>query len=111
MSREDDAKWNRARRLLGATRDAPSSRQSKAPIETLPGAVVIFAGGRPARRLFPIGRGSLPLGRIELAVGDDLDESISREHARITFDGTSWKVTDLGSRNGTQVNGTRIEGE
>jgi transcriptional regulator with AAA-type ATPase domain len=111
MSRDDDLKLIRARSLLGATRDAPVSRQAREPIEALAGVVVIFAGGRPTRRLFPVGRGSLALGRIELAEGDGLDESISREHARLAFDGVAWRVTDLGSRNGTLVNGTRIDGE
>src|SRR5438045_5114151 len=111
MFRDDDPNLIRARRLLGSTRDAPVSRRTLEPVEALPGVVVIFAGGRPARRLFPVGRGTLALGRIELAEGDFLDESISREHARLSFDGAKWKLTDLGSRNGTLVNGTRIEGE
>jgi transcriptional regulator with GAF, ATPase, and Fis domain len=111
MFRDDDSSLRRARKLLGPTRDAPVSKEPLSPIEALPGVVVIFADGRPARRLFPVGRGTLALGRIELASGDTLDESISREHARLAFDGTRWKVTDLGSRNGTLVNGTRIEGE
>jgi predicted component of type VI protein secretion system len=34
--------------------------------------------------------------------------SVSREHAVINRDGAAWTVTDQGSRNGTQLNGTRI---
>src|SRR5689334_17191570 len=111
MIRDDDAKLIRARRMLGPTGDAPMSRSTVEPVAALAGVVVIFAAGRPKRRLFPVGRGSLPLGRMELADGDAFDESISREHARLSFDGVSWKVTDLGSRNGTMVNGARIQGE
>jgi pSer/pThr/pTyr-binding forkhead associated (FHA) protein len=37
--------------------------------------------------------------------------SISRKHCAITRDGTSVKIKDLGSRNGTLVNGHKIEGE
>lgn len=37
--------------------------------------------------------------------------SISRKHCAITRSGTSVKIKDLGSRNGTLVNGTKIEGE
>ncbi len=111
MAGDDDAKLIRARRQLGSTRDAPASRQTRRPIEPVAGVVVIFAAGRPRRRLFPVGRGSLPLGRVELAEGDSLDESISREHARLAFDGDAWTITDLASRNGTFVNGARVDGE
>lgn len=37
--------------------------------------------------------------------------SISRKHCAITRNGTSVKIKDLGSRNGTLVNGNKIEGE
>lgn len=30
---------------------------------------------------------------------------LSRTHARIDFDGSRWTITDLGSTNGTMVNG------
>ncbi|HUT35236.1 MAG TPA: sigma 54-interacting transcriptional regulator [Planctomycetota bacterium] len=37
------------------------------------------------------------------------DEKASRRHARIAREGDQWTLTDLGSRNGTLVNGTRME--
>ena len=36
-------------------------------------------------------------------------DSVSRNHARIRFDGTRWRITDLKSRWGTFVNGVKIE--
>lgn len=36
---------------------------------------------------------------------------VSRYHAKLTFDGTLWKLRDLGSTNGTKVNGTLISDE
>ena len=36
------------------------------------------------------------------------DVGISRRHARIDFDGTQVVLTDLGSTNGSMVNGQRI---
>jgi pSer/pThr/pTyr-binding forkhead associated (FHA) protein len=36
------------------------------------------------------------------------DASVSRFHAWLQVDGAAWQVFDAGSRNGTQVNGTRI---
>ncbi len=38
------------------------------------------------------------------------DPNVSREHAEIRPRGGSWVVTDLGSTNGSSVNGRRIEG-
>ena len=38
-------------------------------------------------------------------------DAISRRHCAITVDNDEVKIRDLGSRNGTYVNGQRIEGE
>jgi sigma-B regulation protein RsbU (phosphoserine phosphatase) len=35
-------------------------------------------------------------------------DNVSRAHARITFDGSRWRVTDLASRWGTFVNGVKV---
>ena len=50
---------------------------------------------------FLIGRSS----KADLVV---LDRSMSREHARLVRDGEEWKVEDLGSRNGTFLNGQTV---
>ncbi len=34
---------------------------------------------------------------------------ISRQHAAVAYDGTTWKVEDAGSRNGTFENGERVQ--
>jgi pSer/pThr/pTyr-binding forkhead associated (FHA) protein len=36
------------------------------------------------------------------------DSAVSGHHARISWDSESWQIDDLGSRNGTYVNGRRI---
>lgn len=51
---------------------------------------------------FRVGR----LARLPLALGSD---SVSKEHAELQVDGGVLWVRDLGSRNGTFVNGTRVE--
>ncbi len=37
------------------------------------------------------------------------DPTVSRRHARLRLDGDYWVVCDLRSRNGTWVNGWRVE--
>ena len=39
-----------------------------------------------------------------------IDEKVSREHCRFTLEGDKARVEDLGSHNGTYVNGEKIEG-
>jgi DNA-binding winged helix-turn-helix (wHTH) protein len=69
----------------------------------------------PARRLQWPGREVL-LRKAETIIGRDLDvdvhlESalISRHHARISIDGPNVLIEDLGSRNGTYVQGRRVD--
>jgi pSer/pThr/pTyr-binding forkhead associated (FHA) protein len=38
------------------------------------------------------------------------DALVSRQHCRVAPDGDGWLVEDLGSANGTYVDGTRVEG-
>ena len=50
---------------------------------------------------------ALAVGRSE---DNDLvlpDPGVSRHHARLEPDGTHWRVVDLGSTNGTWINGVR----
>ena len=71
-------------------------------------------GGRVARlvtadgRSYPLQVGSTVIGRGEQATLRLPDVGISRRHARIDFDGNQVVITDLGSTNGTMVNGQRI---
>jgi len=44
--------------------------------------------------------------------GNDItipDGSVSGSHGEFTFDGSTWSFTDLGSTNGTKVNGAQVE--
>lgn len=66
------------------------------------------AAGQPTERAF--GGDALTFGR---AIDADVvcaDGSMSRRHARIVADGDDVFVEDLGARNGTYVNGERIQG-
>ena len=62
-------------------------------------------GGRPIalRRARPI-----TVGRDDDCDAVIPDPSVSSRHARLEFDGASWLLTDLGSTNGTWLNGARL---
>ncbi|WP_437645095.1 sigma 54-interacting transcriptional regulator [Sorangium sp. So ce362] len=75
-----------------------------------PGLVVIFTRGQPACAPIPLGDGAIVLGR---ASADDTvvvdDEQVSRRHTRVVLSGQGLQITDLGSRNGTFVDGEQVE--
>lgn len=72
------------------------------------------AGGRNVRlvsgdgRTYPLQMGSTVIGRGDQANLRLPDVGISRRHARLDFDGAQVVLTDLGSTNGTMVNGQRV---
>jgi Protein of unknown function (DUF3662)/Inner membrane component of T3SS, cytoplasmic domain len=59
-------------------------------------------------RNYPLSIGSTVIGRGDQANLRLPDVGISRRHARIDFDGSQVVLTDLGSTNGTSVNGQRV---
>jgi hypothetical protein len=59
-------------------------------------------------RTYPVAIGSTVIGRGDQANLRLPDVGISRRHARLDFDGGQVVLTDLGSTNGTMVNGQRI---
>ncbi|MDJ0341960.1 DUF1707 and FHA domain-containing protein [Streptomyces sp. H10-C2] len=65
----------------------------------LPGLRLPEPGPQPLR----IGRAPMS----DLRLGDD---SVSRHHAELRYQDDAWLLSDLGSLNGTQVNGLRITG-
>jgi pSer/pThr/pTyr-binding forkhead associated (FHA) protein len=83
------------RGLLGSTA-APSLELTRGP--------------SPGKRELPPPEATWVIGRGDDATWVILDEDLSREHIEITraWDGV-W-IRDLGSKNGTRVNGERIDG-
>ena len=59
-------------------------------------------------RTYPLAIGSTVIGRGDQANLRLPDVGISRRHARLDFDGAQVVLTDLGSTNGTMVNGQRV---
>jgi len=39
------------------------------------------------------------------------EPTVSRLHAELVNDGVAWSVRDLGSHNGTHINGVRLDGD
>jgi hypothetical protein len=72
--------------------------------------MLILQQGSGSGRRWPLERGSLTIGR-----GEDCDvilpdRHVSRYHARISWGEGGYSVTDLGSKNGTHVNGRELQG-
>jgi diguanylate cyclase (GGDEF)-like protein len=72
-------------------------------------ALVAYAGASLGR-VFPIQAGLVILGRAPDAGIALLDGEVSRYHARIRVEEGNVQVEDLGSTNGTRVNGALIHG-
>jgi hypothetical protein len=69
--------------------------------------VAVWSGTAPVfREIAADGEGWL-LGRDTEGIGD---ERVSRRHCRVTRETGAWKIADLGSANGTYVDGARIDG-
>jgi hypothetical protein len=80
----------------------PLEERAKARAET---ALLLLDG----RRLV-VGPGGATLGRSRHCDIVLSDPNVSRQHAEIRARGGSWVVTDLGSTNGSRINGRPVEG-
>lgn len=55
--------------------------------------------------------GEVVLGRGAQCPIEILDDGVSRRHCKVVRAGEGWRVMDLDSRNGTYVNGTKVDGQ
>ncbi len=65
---------------------------------------LLYAGGR-----YPLVGEVVALGRAKECEIHFPDPNVSRRHAEIRFDGQSYAIVDLGSTNGTELNGQRVK--
>lgn len=72
--------------------------------------LVIYKGALAGTR-WPIDRESVTLGRAPDCEVVLPERQISRYHARLEFDGEGYVLRDLGSKNGTYVNGEPVRGQ
>ena len=70
------------------------------------GAVLVPINGD---RFRPLTQNRVTFGRNEDCTVQLTDHSVSGRHCELHFDGSRWWITDLGSRNGTRVNGVPIK--
>jgi transcriptional regulator of acetoin/glycerol metabolism len=78
----------------------------------VPGLVLVFAGGTPALQGFasaPFPDATMTLGRGTENEACVNDPRLSRRHAELRWSGASFTVRDLGSHNGTFVDGDKLE--
>ncbi|MCY1040104.1 sigma 54-interacting transcriptional regulator [Corallococcus sp. bb12-1] len=73
----------------------------------VPGLLRLSCGGAVMAEALPL-RGELSLGRTSPELGQAQDPRMSRSHARVHHDGRRFWVTDLGSQNGTWVDGEPV---
>ena len=65
----------------------------------------------PSGQRVPLGDRPVTVGRMSECTIPLNDQNVSRRHAEIRPGRQHYVVVDLGSTNGTMVNGTRIHGE
>ena len=95
---------------MGQPMGAPATQVTSAPtppvqpLHSARQARLISSDGRQ----FAVAIGSTVIGRGEGAQVRLADVGISRQHARLDYDGRQVTLTDLGSANGSMVNGHRV---
>ena len=72
---------------------------------------LVFLAGPIAGRRYKLSDGEYVIGRRSDCQIFVPDMRVSRQHARLWKDGETWTLEDLGSNNGTYVNGEKIDAE
>src|SRR5262245_20536910 len=70
---------------------------------------LVFTAGPIAGRRFRLADGEYVIGRRSDCQIFVPDMRVSRQHARLWRGGEGWTLEDLGSNNGTYINGVRVE--
>ncbi|HEX8112188.1 MAG TPA: sigma 54-interacting transcriptional regulator [Kofleriaceae bacterium] len=90
--------------------DAAMSRLDPSAPDVFESAYLLVLEGASSRaENLPLD-GTVVIGRADGAQIRLVDKSVSRAHARISMHGGRAEIVDLGSQNGTKVNGERIVG-
>jgi putative methionine-R-sulfoxide reductase with GAF domain len=76
----------------------------------MPGKLTVFPARRASRFLVIRDEESLEIGRDPQCGLVVEDSRVSKRHARLSWTGTTWALDDVGSKNGTVVNGEPASG-
>jgi hypothetical protein len=74
-----------------------------------PEAFLVGVGGAHGGRVYPLTHNTVFIGRSERADVLVVDPSVSAQHARIINGSHGFEIEDLGSTNGTYVDGQRVQ--
>jgi DNA-binding NtrC family response regulator len=96
--------------MLAETADA-SRELATGDARPRPGVIVVFSGSSALSLALPLDDAPLVIGRAGELGARLPDERLSRSHCTIAVSSGGWLVRDLGSRNGTFVDGAPVEGE
>ncbi len=77
----------------------------------VPGLVLVFTQGRAVCSAFEFRHGSIMIGRDDTPEALISDPRMSRQHVQVSDTGAGFSVRDLGSRNGTFVDGALVSKE
>jgi pSer/pThr/pTyr-binding forkhead associated (FHA) protein len=70
----------------------------------------VMRSGPTVGKIFPLDAQEVTIGRDAVNIVAINDAEVSRKHARMELRGSTYVIQDLGSTNGTFVNGTRVSG-
>jgi len=70
----------------------------------------VMRSGPTVGKVYPLEAAEISIGRDSSNMVAINDAEVSRRHARMELRGSAYMIQDLGSTNGTFVNGTRITG-
>ena len=97
-----------------STDDAPLSDAasgSNAKTNPEPGLLLICVAQHPALAVLPLQAEPQDIGRGQGVLADHPDTSMSRRHAQVAYRDGWFEITDLGSRNGSTVDGVPLHGK
>jgi hypothetical protein len=85
----------------------PTAQPASATVVMTMPRVIAMVGDKPGQE-YVLKPGTTSIGRSPKAQIRVLEESVSRQHAQLIFGPEGCKIVDLGSENGTNINGQRV---